>query len=471
MHPKSSENIKVLIIEDNHGDFILIRDYIEEQVESPQIYNAKSFSEAIVLLKDKNLHFDVVLLDLTLPDKDGEMLIKEVVSYCPETPVIILTGFANADFSIKSFSLKATDYLLKDDITASTLHKSIKYNIERKKTNLKLEESEKRYSNLFQLSPQPMWIIDIETLSFIQVNKAAISQYEHSEEEFLKLNLADILYNEYDFSNKAEKEKHFISNPNIYKGRFKHKKKSGEVIEVDIYSNLITLNNKYCESAIAIDVTDKIMMELKITKAIIKTQEDERYEMGTELHDNVCQILASSQLSLEMLKESVPAESLIWLNKSKQYINLALGEIRNISHRLAPSFFDFTTIEETFKELLNSYNIENKYNISLNIDFSKIQNKVSSEIQLNLYRILQEQLRNIDKYANAKNISIDTFTANNHFIMEITDDGIGFDFLTVKKGIGLANIRRRAELFSGRMDVVSSHGNGCKVIVSLPLLT
>lgn len=469
MNLKSTENISILIIEDNIGDFILIKDYIEEQFESSIIINAKSYSEAIHVLNDNSYNFDVVFLDLILPDKEGESLIKDIVSNCPETPVIILTGFANVEFSLKSISLKATDYLLKDDITPSTLFKSIKYNIERKKTNLQLEESEKRYSNLFQLSPQPMWIVDIETLSFIQVNNAAIDHYEYNEIDFLSLKLSDILYNNYDFSDIENKEKHFIYNPNIYKGRFKHKKKSGEIIEVDIYSTLISINNKKCESAIAIDVTDKIMTELKITKAIIKTQEDERYEIGTELHDNVCQILASSQLSLEMLKDHIPEESAIWLNKSKEFINLALEEIRSISHRLAPSFFDFTTIEETFKELLDTFNIDKKYEIKFNIDFSKIQGRINSDIQLNLYRILQEQLRNISKYANAKKITIDSIFEKNEFKLYIIDDGIGFDFLHVKKGIGLANIRRRAELFSGRMDVVSSIGNGCKLIISLPV--
>ena len=60
-------------------------------------------------------------------------------------------------------------------------------NIERKKNTLLLEESEKRYSDLFQLSPQPMWMLDIHTLDFFQVNDAAIKQYGYSEEEFKKL--------------------------------------------------------------------------------------------------------------------------------------------------------------------------------------------------------------------------------------------------------------------------------------------
>lgn len=144
MNLKSTEDLNILVIEDNIGDFILIKDYIEEQVESPNIINAKSYSEAIEALSDQSINFDVVLLDLTLPDKGGESLITDIISCCPDTPVIILTGYANVEFSLKSLALKATDYLLKDDINSSSLYKSIKYNIERKKTNLQLEESQKK---------------------------------------------------------------------------------------------------------------------------------------------------------------------------------------------------------------------------------------------------------------------------------------------------------------------------------------
>ena len=112
-----------------------------------------------------------------------------VASLCP---IIILTGYADIDFSIKSISQGILDYLLKDDLNATTLYKSIIYAIERKKTISELKESEKRYSDLFHLSPQPMWVLDPETFRFVQVNKATIELYGYSEEEFLNMTLMDI---------------------------------------------------------------------------------------------------------------------------------------------------------------------------------------------------------------------------------------------------------------------------------------
>jgi PAS domain S-box-containing protein len=314
-----------------------------------------------------------------------------------------------------------------------------------------------------------MWIFDTDNLSILQVNNAAITSYGYSENEFTSLRLLDLVYDDFTETERISIIKETIKSNKVYKGRYKHKKKSGDIIDVEIYSNIITINDKRYESVIAIDVTEKILFERKITKAIIKTQEDERYEIGTELHDNVCQILASSQLSLEMLKDNIHPESLPWLNRSREFITLALQEIRNISHRLAPAFFDRTGLEEAFSDLLDDFNVNHQFQINLNVNLGTMPNKLNSEIQLNLYRILQEQLRNISKYAKAKAIEVDVIILKTNLIFSIADDGVGFDYNTVKKGIGLANIRRRAELFSGKMDIESAAGEGCKLIITIPI--
>lgn len=461
----------ILIIEDNPGDFLLIRDYLEEQFSKPTILHAKKYVEAIEMLSRPETSPDVVLLDLTLPDSAGENLITGIVEHCPKSPVIVLTGYGDLEFSIRSLSLRVSDYLLKDDIDAISLHKSIVYNIERKKTGMMLEESEKRYSNLFQLSPQPMWIMDSETFAFVQVNQAFSQLYGYSENESLKMSLFDILNEPLaeDPAKRISRAKAMSLSDEIYKGRYQHRKKSGDFMEVDIYSTQIRINDKPFLSMISIDVTEKVRMEYHITKAIIQTQEDERLEIGTELHDNVCQILASSLLSLDMLNNRLLPESEQWHRKSIQFINLALDEIRNISHRLAPSFFDESTIESTFRELLDNFNVKQQYDITLDIDFTFMKSRLNTDLQLNLYRILQEQMRNIVKYAEATQLRIACSEEDGHIRFTVADNGVGFDISTVKKGIGLANIRRRAELFNGSMDIDSRPGQGCTLHIRIPV--
>ncbi len=122
----------LLIIEDNPGDFALVEDLLFEQIETPAIKHVKTYREAKELLTDTH-DFDVILLDLSLPDKTGEPLIKEIIELAPNIPVIIFTGYSDLDFGIHSLSLGVADYILKDELTAMALYKSIVYSLERKK--------------------------------------------------------------------------------------------------------------------------------------------------------------------------------------------------------------------------------------------------------------------------------------------------------------------------------------------------
>jgi signal transduction histidine kinase len=257
-------------------------------------------------------------------------------------------------------------------------------------------------------------------------------------------------------------------NNKSYKSSFTHVKKCGEKINVEIYTSPIDINERQGILCVAIDVTERNEFENKITKAIIKTQEDERYEIGSELHDNVCQILAAAKMSLGMMKTSLLPEAVKPYNKSYDAINLATNEIRNLSHRLAPAFFDNTKLEEAFKSLLKSFNIADAYEVSVYFDKSSKERAIAQDIKLNLYRILQEQLRNIVKHAHCSIIELSVFIYDHHLHMRIADNGVGFDENQVQYGIGMANMKRRAELFAGKLYVQSKTGQGCEVLVKIP---
>jgi PAS domain S-box-containing protein len=310
----------------------------------------------------------------------------------------------------------------------------------------------------------------------MSVNKAAFEHYGYSQEEFSHMTIFDIRIGE-----KGSKEleavkrikEETISLANNKRGKFNvlHSKKNGEKIEVEIYTSPIFINHKQYIITIVIDVTERNQFENKITKAIIKTQEDERYEIGSELHDNVCQILASAKMSLSMVRKTLDPATLESYNQCSEAILLATREIRNLSHRLAPAFFDNTKLEEAIESLLNNFNIEEKYNICLDFDKDSRNMLIDKEIQLNLYRVLQEQLRNITKHSNCSDIDVSVFVYNNLLHMRISDNGVGFEVNDIKKGIGLTNMKRRAEVFSGKFYINTSLGKGCEVLMIIPLST
>lgn len=270
---KDNKPYQIVVVEDNPGDYTLIEDYLEEKLLNPKILWAKNFKETKEIVKDPTTKIDFILLDLTLPDKSGEELINEMYQLCHEIPLIILTGLSDNTFGIKSISLGVSDYLLKDELDANSLYKSIVYNIERKKTLLQLETSEKRYSDLFHLSPQPMWVYDTESLRFLDVNVAAERHYGYSLQEFLGMTIKDIRPVE-DVPQLIKRVEFFNEKPAAHNvGIYRHKKKNGEVIYVEIQSNTIPFQDSVGRIILANDVTERITYVEAIEKQNEKLKE------------------------------------------------------------------------------------------------------------------------------------------------------------------------------------------------------
>ncbi len=466
---KDNGKYEILIIEDNPGDLFIVEEFLCERMSNMKITHFDNFKSAEGEI-EKGSRFDVILLDLTLPDLSGQKLITSVLAIANECPVVVLTGYQDVDFSKLSISQGISDYLLKDELNSAILFKSIIYSIERKKTISLLSESEKRYSNLFHLSPQPMLVFDLKTLKFIQVNDAALLLYGYTEQEFLEMTILQIRpENQVGMVLDLLENTKTNNEPVRFSSGAIHRKKSGELIDVEIFGTPVKINDTKYRLIIVNDVTEKKYFELKLTEAIIKTQEDERYEIGGELHDNVCQILATSQMSLGMIKKLLDPDGLKWYEQSKEYIKLASEEIRNLSHRLAPIFIDQGTLQDSIHVLINTFNGDEKYVINEKYDTSVNNYSLSRETQLNLYRIIQEQLRNIQKHSNATTINLSIFKKDGSLLLNIKDNGLGCDPENTRAGIGIANMKRRVELFAGDFKLSSIPGVGCELEISIPV--
>jgi PAS domain S-box-containing protein len=363
----------------------------------------------------------------------------------------------NVVLNYKDGRLETTESFLRDITHRRELHDE-------------LMASENKYRALFDLSPLPEYFVDTTTLEFVEVNPAAVKKYGFSRAEFLKMTIYDLRRLEGE-----EKERFhswftlFTRGDSAYEGKTTHYKRNGQAIDVELRFKSIELKNRKMLLVIAIDVTKKEKNEREINQAILNAQENERQEIGTELHDNICQILASSQLLLDFAKRSGSLESNKLIDRSKKNIALALNEIRNLSHRMAPIFLEVSSFEGAISDLLLNMNPDDRYEIQFEFDRKITSELVSSDIQLNLYRILQEQLKNIVKYANATGIKVGLSLDNYVIRMYIIDNGVGFDIGKVKKGIGLVNIQRRAELFWGKFSIDTSPGKGCRLFIELPV--
>lgn len=250
------QGIRILVIEDNTGDFVLIEEYLLEETKKPEIERAVTLSDVNDILARSD-PYDVILLDLSLPDASGESLVEEVVSLVQETPIIVLTGYESRDFELKTLGMGISDYLLKDELNPILLSKSISYSMERNRINRSLRESEKQYRDLFDLSPLPKWVYDLETMEFLDVNHTAIKHYGYSREEFLAMTIEDIRpENELPALEKSKKKFADAKGPH-HIGLFIHRKKNGELIKVEIQSSKIDYYERPAKMVVSQDVTEQ----------------------------------------------------------------------------------------------------------------------------------------------------------------------------------------------------------------------
>jgi PAS domain S-box-containing protein len=222
------------------------------------------------------------------------------------------------------------------------------------------------------------------------------------------------------------------------------------------------------------DITERKKMEQQIkasqkqtTVAVIAAQEKERAIVGQELHDNINQVLTSIKLYLELcLTDCTNAKEL--LKKSIQLQQECINEIRGLSKRLSAPSLGKIKLKDSIRELVETVRATNKFAIHLDTaDLEELQ--IEEELHLAVYRIIQEQLTNILKHADAKNVHIFFDRADDELVLKIIDDGKGFNPRRERSGIGISNMQTRAEAVRGILSINSAPGLGSVLIVRFSL--
>ncbi|HLY70957.1 MAG TPA: PAS domain S-box protein [Puia sp.] len=231
-----------------------------------------------------------------------------------------------------------------------------------------------------------------------------------------------------------------------------------------IGSSLDVSETKYLESQL---FEEKLKKQKQIAESIIIAQQDERTRIGHELHDNVNQILATAQLYLSMLKAD-DEDSFVTKTKTSEAIILAIEEIRKLSKELVMPNLHQLGLIAAINTLISDLNYAGLFSIGFDHPDTCDAESLSLHKKITLFRIVQEQTKNIVKYSRAKNVRLTLDCTEIYIRLSIADDGIGFDPNTTRRGIGLSNIYERAKLYNGEVNVVTAPGKGCKMEIKIP---
>jgi two-component system sensor histidine kinase UhpB len=163
-----------------------------------------------------------------------------------------------------------------------------------------------------------------------------------------------------------------------------------------------------------------------------------------------------------------PEKKKLVIEKGMENTVFAIEEIRKLSKSLvAPSLGDLGLLN-ALNDLAEDISDTGILTVTVESDIGS-DTRFDKSLELMLYRVVQEQINNIRKYASAGKAVISLKQEGNSLVLTVRDDGAGFDPAKKAKGIGLRNIRSRVEYYSGEMKIISSPGKGCTLQVSIPL--
>jgi PAS domain S-box-containing protein len=347
---------------------------------------------------------------------------------------------------------------------------------ERKKAEELIKQSEYLYKNLFYNSPLPIGVCDAETMQFLDVNEATIQLYGYSRQEFMQMKTMEILSpgEQVDLQQVLPK----VDNPNRPSILRKHVKKNGETIFVEVWGHAINYKGRQAWLIQANDITEKIALQnqlvekeiqrqQEVAKAVIDGQEKERATLGRELHDNISQMLGTAKLYLNCAQDT-PGLTDDMIIRSRDAISDVIEEIRRLSKSMIETFNEAVGLELSLNDLIQKVRVAQPFTISLHFAVPD-EPRLDDKLKMTIFRIVQEQLNNTIKYANATEVQIAIVQKNRQLLTTIADDGNGFDITQKRKGIGITNIISRAELFNGRVKIESSPGEGCRMQVSFTI--
>ncbi len=241
------------------------------------------------------------------------------------------------------------------------------------------------------------------------------------------------------------------------------------------------LNDKGSVESIIVaasEVTEQVLLQKKLDrkkdelkrqmlKASIDAQEKEREVISNELHDNVNQLLACTKLFLELI-ESGEENTRVCVSRGSAFIGQAMEEIRDISHALNPGILCFVGLFKSIREMLEKLNRTTAIIFSFDSTHCKKEWKRNADIELAIFRIVQNQVTNIIQHSGAVSADIALSSGVDFMELVITDDGKGFDTKTTRKGLGFLNIISRAELLNGSVSLHSAPGKGCRLKIRIP---
>lgn len=209
----------------------------------------------------------------------------------------------------------------------------------------------------------------------------------------------------------------------------------------------------------------------KAAKAVLDAEEKERQRIATELHDGVGQLMSAAKLNLSALEAQLDLKDASQKNAITKIIDLiseSAKEVRSVSHDLMPNVLLKKGLAKAVQEFINK--IDSNV-IKVNLHTEGIQNKLNSNVESVLYRVIQECVNNVIKHSEANHLDISLIHDDEGISVSIEDNGKGFNPASIdeEKSVGIANMKSRIDFLKGSLDIDSQIGKGTLIAIFVPI--
>lgn len=222
---------------------------------------------------------------------------------------------------------------------------------------------------------------------------------------------------------------------------------------------------------------DRTVDDLRhLTIKLLQAQEDEQRRIAMELHDQTGQDLNVLKLRAIQLHSHLLEEEPDMAGKCHNlelFIDKIIEDVRRLSHGLSPAALDVLGLSAAVNAMLADYADHMDWDITSEVD--ALEEITELTVQIAVYRIIQEALQNVYKHANAKTVAVRAYRQADGLVIEISDDGKGFDYSSIQRGenqprgLGLSAMQLRARMIGGRLEYASLPGEGAEIRLELPL--
>ncbi|PAU95567.1 hypothetical protein CK503_00430 [Aliifodinibius salipaludis] len=236
-------------------------------------------------------------------------------------------------------------------------------------------------------------------------------------------------------------------------------------------------NNEYNDLDKLKEKNKKLKEKLKIQeeknrkykKALANKSLIERWKIGTYLHDDLAQQLASAKISVCILRDELSKENLSEIcNEIINIIDESLREVRDLSHDIIPLDVEKEGVEKALNHLKRQ--VENQHNIKCRLQTDEILHKINSrKVATNLYHITQEAIKNAINHGKANNIKIVLIEHEQQLYLHVKDDGSGLDSKNGSGGMGITIMKHRAEVIGGSLRIKDAKEDGYSTCVTCTL--